>query len=349
MLGLFSSVSSSSPFEHNSEESYDPSIQVLCNLENLMNFIDKKIDKSNLHFINEYEEREKNLNSTLIQSQFDLEIIKLETNEKFSILIPSSINGYRIIKAIGQGSYSTVQLVTQENTGKLFSAKIFPIDELKKRKETEFATNEKQILSMLNHPNIIKYYDSFSIHNNIDEKEYFVIITEYCENGTLTNYINQNDTDECFIKETFYKISKAIEYLHDQGISHGDIKLDNILLDENLNPKLCDFGFAKNVEISKDSKKYCTVIYAPPELLMHGSYDPKIADIWSLGISLYATKYKKWPFPQGASIRNQILRGKIELDLDDDTQKLIYSCIQKDPKKRATIKDVLNSEYFAFC
>lgn len=346
MLGIFSSLSSTSVFEQDNEENTDQSVQKLYNFIYTLNCCDRDFVKPNQFFLNESDEREKSLDYALPQSMFHhYNYITLST-KKYTMRIPTTFNGYRIIKTIGIGGYSTVQLVKLEDTEKFFAAKIFPIEELKKAKEMKFAKIEKQILSTLDHENIIKYYDSFSIQNKMDGKEYLVIITEYCEKGSLMNYIDNYKIDDVFLKETFFKISRAIEYLHDQGISHGDIKLDNILLDENLNPKLCDFGFAKNCEISKNPKKYCTIIYAPPELLKSGPYDPIKADIWSLGISIYAAKYKKWPFPPKSSVRNFILRGNIELDLNDETQKLVNLCIQKDPDQRATIKDILNNEYF---
>lgn len=346
MLGFSSFSPNSYDFGKNNEENLSPSTQRFINLlETLENF-NESYDTKIFDFIEENDECEKSLDSTLPNSQVNPEMVTLETERKVKIQISSSFYRYRVIKTIGKGGYSAVLLVLNEEINELFAAKICPIDELEKSDESQFAINEIEILRSINHPNIIKYYDSFYLPSTHDGNKYLVIITEYCEYGSLSSYINTNDLSESLINEILFRVSNAIEYLHSQGISYGDIKPDNILLTEDLIPKLCDFGFSKRCEISNDTNKHCTIVYAPPELLKRGPYNPQQSDIWSLGITFYTIKNHKLPFLPGTSVRNQILRGKIKLNLNDAFEKLVSKCIKKDPKERLTISEVLQDDFF---
>lgn len=282
---------------------------------------------------------------SILQNLSNNKYIELKTQKNVSFKIPSTFNNYHFLKNIGNGGYSSIVLVYDENTNMKYAAKIIPIKELDEKYDFKFIQNEINILSSIHHESIIEYYDSFFITSK-EGNECLVIITEYCECGTLLDFVFQNDVNQSFIKKVLFQISKAIEYLHDSKISHGDIKLENILLDKNFTPKLCDFGFAKKQMISKDPNKCCTLRYAAPELLKFGSYNPLQADIWALGMTFYVAESKSWPFEDGYSIKEQILRGKILIDPKSDLQKLVAKCIQMQPRKRPTIEDVLQDNYF---
>ena len=104
-----------------------------------------------------------------------------KTQDGYEINIPITFNNYRFIKHIGCGSTCIVVLVeNDENHGK-FSAKIMSKKDIENRKLLDSVTNEINILKELDHPHIIKIYDTFDIKN--DRKEYIVIIMEHCENG----------------------------------------------------------------------------------------------------------------------------------------------------------------------
>ena len=92
----------------------------------------------------------------------------------------------------------------------------------------------------------------------------------------------------------FAQVVLAIKYLHDQKISHRDIKTENILLDVEGRAKLIDFGLSKNFEPQKDGeptmmKTFCgSPSYTPPEIVNKVEYDAELADVWCLGVTLYA-------------------------------------------------------------
>jgi serine/threonine protein kinase len=91
-----------------------------------------------------------------------------------------------------------------------------------------------------------------------------------------------------WVLSTFYKVASAVQYLHDMGLAHGDLKLDNIVLDGHGNPKLIDFGCCHTSRVESDHMKAGTLYYLAPELLTLTSFDTQKADIWSLGVMLFA-------------------------------------------------------------
>lgn len=92
--------------------------------------------------------------------------------------------------------------------------------------------------------------------------------------------------------------------MHNKGIAHRDLKLENLLLDGKLVLKLSDFGFARNVSMEISplnviclSQTFCgSAAYASPEILKHLPYDPKRSDIWATGVILYAMVFGRLPF-----------------------------------------------------
>lgn len=140
------------------------------------------------------------------------------------------------------------------------------------------------------HENIAQIYEVIKK----DSKIY--IFMEYCKNGELFDKINSSGPmpeREC--ARIFNQILSALLYLKENSLSHRDIKPENVLFDEDWNVKLIDFGFSCH---SGDFRRtVCgTPSYTPPEILRKTQYDPELADVWSLGVTLYAMLAAKLPF-----------------------------------------------------
>lgn len=264
------------------------------------------------------------------------------------IKLPYSFHEYELIRILNSGYYSIVVLVEQKSNHQRFAAKIISKAEMKRKNKIEMVHNEINVLKAMNHPNIIKLYDAFEIKNGFDD-EYFVIIMEYCSNGDLFDYASQTGFKNKYeMKEIFYNFLKAIEYLHNRGISHGDIKPENILLDENLNPKICDFGFCKKSVISTDQKRNFTIYYAAPEIFKRGDINLLKVDIWAIGITLYCLSELEFPFPLGDEdfVADEIISGCLTFQTEENLRILVEKCTEMSPSSRPEIKDILNDEFF---
>lgn len=122
------------------------------------------------------------------------------------------------------------------------------------------------------------------------------MVMEYVSNGNLYNYVQRKKRlDEKEACKYFVQTCEALQYLHENNVFHRDIKPENLLLDQNYNLKLCDFGWcAENIHLKR--KTFCgTYEYMAPEIVTDVAYDYTI-DIWSVGVLLYELVHGYAPF-----------------------------------------------------
>ena len=163
--------------------------------------------------------------------------------------------------------------------------------------------NEFKYGNTLNHPNLIKILD-------IDIKNKSLLLENYTGIDML-DYLNTNNVDVFFLLRCFSKVLDALEYLHEQGIAHMDVKLENILMNlESREVKLIDFGHSKRF---KEEAKPCsyreicgTECYFPPEFYSLCDYYPDKVDIWCCGIVLYNLLYDKMPWERACVYKDNV-------------------------------------------
>lgn len=193
-----------------------------------------------------------------------------------------------------------------------------------------------------------------------DRPESVFMILELMRGGDMISRISkmpQRRLTESSAKFFFIQICEAMKYLHDKGITHRDIKPDNILLateEEYTLLKVTDFGLSKFVKKNSIMKTLCgTPQYVAPEILTtrgKGSYTKKV-DIWSMGCCLYACLAGSVPFTGGdngdiQNIANDIVRGHLRFDpvrwssVSSSAQRVVTMCLTKDPRKRPSIEDL---------
>lgn len=170
---------------------------------------------------------------------------------------------------------------------------------------------EIKLHSRLNHPNIIRFYDCFQVGNKV------YILLEYASNGALFFYIHtQEGIPEHLALRFLRDTTLALKYLHDQKIIHRDLKPENLLLDDQFNIKLCDFGWATWLQHEDDFRtSICgTYEYMPPEVCFRQTHTTK-ADIWSLGILLYEMTHGHPPYAADTleNIKQEFEQKNIEI------------------------------------
>ena len=269
---------------------------------------------------------------------------------------------YEIIKKIGEGGYGKIYKVKNKESGDIRAMK-----QIMKSKipDIEKFQNEIKILSMVDHPNIVRLFEV------IEDDKYFNLLQELCTGGELLSKV-QKPLKEKEIAKIFKQIMSAIAYCHEKGIVHRDMKLENILFateKEDSPIKIIDFGLSvllgkKDINKEKESndlKKYGykrmttkvgTVYYMSPEILK-GNYDEK-CDIWACGVILY-TLLSGYPPFNGQSdkdIYNMISQIKYDFDqpiwknISKHAKELIKKMLAH-AKNRYTASEVLNSKWLS--
>lgn len=144
------------------------------------------------------------------------------------------------------------------------------------------------ILSGLNHPNVMKLFEVIDLPTKV------ILVLELCHGKSLANFIKRKPSKylpEEEAKPIFKQIVKAVEYLHDIGVVHRDLKLENILINDQggLNTvKLIDFGFATNCKQGIKLSTFCgTPCYMDPDLSKERKYLGQAVDVWALGVILF--------------------------------------------------------------
>ena len=212
----------------------------------------------------------------------------------------------------------------------------------------KMAKDEGIILSELEHPNIINWYE-FNL-----EKDKETIIMEYGEGGDLSQKISeQKKKNEPFtekqIIDWFTQICEGVKYIHDKQIIHRDLKPNNIFLTKDNKIKIGDFGLAKTLTFQNQAKTNVGApAYLSPEILNDQPYDYK-SDIWNLGIILYELTQLKHPFiNDDISVEKRVTfmkKGKFiefnNTNYSDKLLNLIPNLLKVDLNERYNINQII--------
>lgn len=265
---------------------------------------------------------------------------------------------------IGRGSFSIVHLAVPTNGT---ASEIISAPTAVKSSEAFFCSflkNEKEVLDCLGFcPQIIQCSgDGYSFENG---GEYYNLFLEYAAGGSLADHIkNQGGRlPESDVRRYTMSIVKGIQHIHAKGFVHCDIKLQNILLFDNGDIKIADFGLAKRTgekEEQSRGEKQCewrgTPLFMSPESVKDNVYDSP-ADIWSLGCAVVemVTGKPAWNSPKGSesdNIYSLLLRigvgeelPEIPDELSEDGKDFLSKCLVKDPAKRWTAEMLLKHPF----
>ena len=274
-------------------------------------------------------------------------------------------NTYNIIRCLGKGSLSNVYLVRNVNNNTEYAARIRIRDVNHFQQELQMTSTA----SNLNNPNIIHLENNgmgpITIGGNVQNNMNYLIL-DYCSKRDLYKYIMLGRFSERHAKFIFRKILNGVRALHGAGICHRNLQLQNILLDQNFNPKISNFAFATLFQVNNGIIQLNDRIgikhYMPPQMFNNQPYNGSKADIFSLGVILFILVTGRFGFnnadnhdPNYQFIRNNLINqywnslpNEINnLNLSQEFKDLyIWMVYSNENNRPQTIDEILNNNWF---
>lgn len=255
------------------------------------------------------------------------------------------IGRYQIIKTLGEGSFGKVKLAYHLATHARVALKIINRKTLAKSDMQGRVEREISYLRLLRHPHIIKLYDV------IKSKDEIIMVIEFAGKELFDYIVQQGRMNENEARRFFQQIISAVEYCHKHKIVHRDLKPENLLLDENLNVKIADFGLSNIMTDGNFLKTSCgSPNYAAPEVISGKLYAGPEVDVWSCGVILYVMLCGRLPFDDEfiPNLFKKISGGvySIPPDLSPGAKHLLQRMLVVNPLNRITVHDIMEDPWF---
>lgn len=260
-------------------------------------------------------------------------------------------DAYKVGEKLGEGAFGTVRKVTHRQTKQTRAVKIVSKHLLNSPEKQAWLHAELRILRLLDHPNILRLFESFE-----DDQNYY-LVTELCSGGELyerivrTGYLSEAQSANYAMQ-----VLSCVAYCHEHNIIHRDLKLDNFMLESEeagATLKVIDFGTATEwTPGQRFADKMGTPYYIAPEVI-NRNYTEK-CDLWSVGVCIYILLCGLPPFPgtADAQILRRVRRGKFEFQSPEwdlisyEGKHLVCQLLTLDPEKRISAREALNHPWF---
>ncbi|OMJ83878.1 hypothetical protein SteCoe_15105 [Stentor coeruleus] len=254
---------------------------------------------------------------------------------------------YTVGKLIGTGAYASVKTAVLKNDSTKYALKTYEKYRLTDPSKKKNVSREIEILKKISHPNIVKMFDV------IETQKQLHLVLEYISGGSLGSYLKKQPNkrlseEEC--RGLFKQLVSAIEYIHSQKVTHRDLKLENLLLQEFGAIKIIDFGFSTCFSHEKKVKIFCgTPTYMAPEIVTRKEYSGPPADIWALGVLLFVMLCGFFPFraPTDRELFKKIEKGLFSIPnhVSTGARNLLYKILVVNPSERPTASEIIKDPW----
>lgn len=255
---------------------------------------------------------------------------------------------YEMGKMLGQGTFAKVYHARNIETSQSVAIKVTDKEKVLKGGLTDQIKREISVMKLVKHPNIVQMYEVMATKTKI----YFVL--EHVKGGELFNKVQRGRLKEDAARKYFQQLICAVDFCHSRGVYHRDLKPENLLLDENSNLKVSDFGLSTISECRRlDGLLHTscgTPAYVAPEVINRKGYDGAKADIWSCGVILFVLMAGYLPF-QDKNLMNMYKKiGKAEFKcpswFSSDIRRLLLRILDPNPSTRISIEKIMEHPWF---
>ncbi|WCJ30378.1 CBL-interacting protein kinase 25 [Euphorbia peplus] len=255
---------------------------------------------------------------------------------------------YEMGRLLGKGTFAKVYYGKNLATGESVAIKVISKDQVRKEGMMDQIKREISVMRLVRHPNIVELKEVLATKSKI-----FVII-EYVKGGELFAKVAKGKLKEEAARKYFQQLISAIDFCHSRGVSHRDLKPENLLLDENEDLKISDFGLSALPEQLRNDgllHTQCgTPAYVAPEVLRKKGYDGSKADIWSCGVILYVLLAGFLPFQDENIMKmyRKVFKAEFESPpwFSTEAKRLISRLLVADPDRRITIPAIMRLPWF---
>ncbi|KAK7306523.1 hypothetical protein VNO77_44470 [Canavalia gladiata] len=257
---------------------------------------------------------------------------------------------YEVGRLLGQGNFGKVYHARNLKTGQSVAIKVLNKEMLMRVGMKEHIKREISVMRLVRHPNIVQLYEVMASKTKI------YLAMELVKAGELFHKVSQGRLKEDMARKYFHQLIDAVGYCHSQGVYHRDLKLENLLLDENGDLKITDFGLSALVKSRKNDDDYLlhttcgTPAYVSPEIIKKKAYDGAKADIWSCGVILYVLLAGFLPFNDKNLMEMYRKISKADFKFPQwfpsDVRRLLYRILDPNPCTRINIAKIVQSSWF---
>jgi serine/threonine protein kinase len=266
--------------------------------------------------------------------------MRLCINGTYDFELPMQFDKYDVIDVIGSGGFSVVLRVIDRFSDALYACKVTPRKLLVDQGTFHCFEREVRTLESLSHPCLVH------LHDVVYHREFIYLIMECCEAGELFQVLcDQGPLNESTARRLFRDLIAGMEYLHARNIAHRDLKPENCLLTDEMQLKIADFGLCHPTPPGSLLHSPCrSLFYAPPEVVSGLAYDGKVADVWSMGVILYAMVCGSlpWSSTNPVAVIDSIRQADFTIPtyLSAAVRRLIARMLSADPGARPTVAEL---------
>ncbi|XWS72747.1 hypothetical protein CRYUN_Cryun02cG0067400 [Craigia yunnanensis] len=255
---------------------------------------------------------------------------------------------YEMGRLLGKGTFAKVYYGKELTSGESVAIKVISKDQVKREGMMEQIQREISVMRLVRHPNIVELKEVMATKTKI----FFVM--EYVRGGELFAKVVKGKLKEDVARKYFQQLISAVDFCHSRGVSHRDLKPENLLLDENENLKISDFGLSALPEQLRNDgllhTRCGTPAYVAPEVLRKKGYDGSKADIWSCGVILYVLLAGFLPFQDENIMKmyRKVFKAEFEFPpwFSIESKRLISKLLVADPERRITIPAIMRVPLF---